>query len=336
MAVKDIIERHIPGPPKVFVSSDGESIKMGRDWLETVLKALGTCKAEVVVCSPKSVTRPWLNLEAGAALIRGIPVIPACHSGMAPPGLPLPLLLRQTSELTEIGGVERICRDLAGALHLGTAEIDFTRSVATIKGFEERYMFWDRCNAAFAAIAAAHPKIIALLRCHSCLEVDLPQRSAASIEDVLPFLRSNELLDFRSVGRSGAWHQKDLKNPADSGVGGTYLRVQDPEALEARCGYGVGSLQASGAATGCRNRISARLDGTPLCQVNHNSKPMDYNMKYKIEDWVGFKVTIPVSQQPKNKWGAKHTEKYTFSFGCCETGTVTLNPTQSSILYFIL
>ncbi|MGO8927109.1 MAG: hypothetical protein ACLQU3_09500 [Limisphaerales bacterium] len=34
-------------------------------------------------------------------------------------------------------------------------------------------------------------------------------------------------------------------------------------------------------------------------------------MKYKIEDWVGFKVTIPVSQQPKNKWGAKHTEKYT-------------------------
>ncbi|MGO8927110.1 MAG: toll/interleukin-1 receptor domain-containing protein [Limisphaerales bacterium] len=256
MAVKDIIERHIPGPPKVFVSSDGESIKMGRDWLETVLKALGTCKAEVVVCSPKSVTRPWLNLEAGAALIRGIPVIPACHSGMAPPGLPLPLLLRQTSELTEIGGVERICRDLAGALHLGTAEIDFTRSVATIKGFEERYMFWDRCNAAFAAIAAAHPKIIALLRCHSCLEVDLPQRSAASIEDVLPFLRSNELLDFRSVGRSGAWHQKDLKNPADSGVGGTY------------CGYRILKLSKLDVVMGSvRFRPAAQQPGAAIASL---------------------------------------------------------------------
>lgn len=57
-ALKELIEHHFPGPPKVFVSSDGESIKMGRDWLETVLKALRTCKAEIVVCSQKSVARP--------------------------------------------------------------------------------------------------------------------------------------------------------------------------------------------------------------------------------------------------------------------------------------
>ena len=31
IALKELIEQHFPGPPKVFVSSDGESIKMGRD-----------------------------------------------------------------------------------------------------------------------------------------------------------------------------------------------------------------------------------------------------------------------------------------------------------------
>jgi TIR domain len=55
-ALKDVIEQHFPGPSKVFVSSDGESIKMGRDWLDKVFSALRTCEAQIVVCSPKSVT----------------------------------------------------------------------------------------------------------------------------------------------------------------------------------------------------------------------------------------------------------------------------------------
>ena len=31
ISLKELIEQHFPGPPKIFVSSDGESIKMGRD-----------------------------------------------------------------------------------------------------------------------------------------------------------------------------------------------------------------------------------------------------------------------------------------------------------------
>jgi hypothetical protein len=217
IALKELIEQHFSGPPRVFVSSDGESIKMGRDWLETVLKALRTCKAEIVVCSPKSVARPWVNLEAGAVLVRGVPVIPACHSGMTPAGLPLPLLLRQTARLTEIAGIERICGDLAEALHLGKPELGFAGFVGQIKAFEERYTFWDRCDSAFAVIASAHPKIIPLLRSHSCLDMDLAERSIAAIEGVLPFLRSNQLLDFCRTGRDTCWGPTEPAGLMDDG-----------------------------------------------------------------------------------------------------------------------
>ena len=106
-ALKELVKDNFPQTLDIFVSSDGESIKMGRDWLDKVLKALRSCVVQIIICSPKSVTREWINLEAGAALARDIPIIPACHSGMIPIKLPVPLLLRQTAKLTDIEGMKK-------------------------------------------------------------------------------------------------------------------------------------------------------------------------------------------------------------------------------------
>jgi hypothetical protein len=201
-ALKKLIEDHFPQPLNIFVSSDGESIKMGRDWLNTVLKALRTCPVQIIICSSKSVTREWVNLEVGAALSRDIPIIPACHSGMTPSKLPIPLLLRQTARLTDIDGMKKIVGDLAEVLGVSAPDIDFATFVAGIKAFEDRYTFWDECNSAFGIIGSVHPKIIPLLRSNFRLDMDLPENSINSIERVLPFLRSNELLNFRRIGRS--------------------------------------------------------------------------------------------------------------------------------------
>lgn len=79
---KSLIEENFLGMIEVFVSSDGSSVKMGEKWLNDISDALERCAVEIVICSPISVRRPWINFEAGAGWVRGIPVIPLCHSGM--------------------------------------------------------------------------------------------------------------------------------------------------------------------------------------------------------------------------------------------------------------
>jgi TIR domain len=202
VALKKLIKENFPQTLNIFVSSDGESIKMGRDWLNKVLKDLRSCAAQIIICSPKSVTREWINLEAGAALCRDIPIIPACHSGMIPIKLPIPLLLRQTAKLTDIEGMKKVIGDLAEVLNVNHPNIDFTKFVTGIKEFEDRYTFWDECNLAFGIIASIDSKIIPYLHSHSYLDIDLPEKSICAIEPLIPFLRSKELLNLRRTGRN--------------------------------------------------------------------------------------------------------------------------------------
>jgi hypothetical protein len=103
----------------VFVSSDGESISAGDDWLESINKALEQSSAMLILCSPSSIRRPWINFEAGAAWMRKIPLIPLCHAGLTPGDLPAPLSFRQGLLLTDPRGLRqlyvRIARELGCA-----------------------------------------------------------------------------------------------------------------------------------------------------------------------------------------------------------------------------
>ena len=79
----------------------------------------------VVLCSPESIARPWINFEAGAAWVKGIPLIPACHQGLAPRQLPVPLSLRQGVSLSEVDGVSRLYDRLAVTLRCRVPQRDF-------------------------------------------------------------------------------------------------------------------------------------------------------------------------------------------------------------------
>src|ERR1700722_15407363 len=82
--LKTALVRDFLGLLDVFVSSDTESIAAGAEWLRSIEKALHDCAVFVVLCSPESVRRPWINFEAGAAWMRDIPLIPVCHAGLLP------------------------------------------------------------------------------------------------------------------------------------------------------------------------------------------------------------------------------------------------------------
>jgi len=91
--IAEALKKHLEEdfePLKVFVST--VSISAGEDWLKGLKKALEEARVELVLCSRVSVTRPWVNFEAGAGWIRrNIRMIPVCHSGIKPVDLPVPL-----------------------------------------------------------------------------------------------------------------------------------------------------------------------------------------------------------------------------------------------------
>ena len=79
--------------------------------------SLTTSSLLMILCSPTSIKRPWVNFEAGAAWMREIPLWPLCHAGLKPSDLPLPLSLHQGLALEDPAGVRllysRVARLLA-------------------------------------------------------------------------------------------------------------------------------------------------------------------------------------------------------------------------------
>jgi len=139
LELKNLIEAEFLGMIEIFVSSDSDSISLGENWLNKILNALKRCVIEIVICSPKSVDKSWINFEAGAGCIRDIPVIPLCHSGMEPADLPFPLKLLQAATATEESSLKQVFPILARAIGANTPDADLSIFISKVKNFELGY-----------------------------------------------------------------------------------------------------------------------------------------------------------------------------------------------------
>ena len=86
--LRDWIESTFLGQCEVFASSDRENLPAGHNWIGEIDQALHSALAFVVLCSPASLMRPWINVQTGWAWIKGLPVMPICHSGLKKNDLP--------------------------------------------------------------------------------------------------------------------------------------------------------------------------------------------------------------------------------------------------------
>lgn len=93
--LKEWLESTFSGHCSVFVSSNIEDLPPGVKWLDQIDKALSETAILLIICSPKSLSRPWINFEAGCGWIKRIPVVPLCHSGIKKSNLPQPLAMLQ-------------------------------------------------------------------------------------------------------------------------------------------------------------------------------------------------------------------------------------------------
>ena len=122
-----------------FVSSDQTSIGAGARWLDEVEDALRNSDLLLVLCSKESVSRPWVNFEAGAVWLTGVPVVPVCHSGMTPSDLPVPLSFLQAIRAREPDDLRKLYDRIAATVGLQVPSTDFREAADAFGLIESRH-----------------------------------------------------------------------------------------------------------------------------------------------------------------------------------------------------
>src|SRR5689334_12852520 len=115
----DLLKRHLVhdfiGLVDVFESSDRLSIPAGAKWLTEVMEGLKRADLHLILCSQDSTSRPWIQFEAGAAHLRGIPIIPLCHGGLTCAQLPVPLSEYEGIQASQPEGLRALYAAVASA-----------------------------------------------------------------------------------------------------------------------------------------------------------------------------------------------------------------------------
>lgn len=138
LVLRDWLESSFPDLCEVFVSTDPSCLPVGAKWLDHIDRALEEAVVLVVLCSSRSLPRPWINFEAGCAWRQRIAIIPICHSGVTPKTLPAPLREFQALDLGSGGFAENLIRGIGKHLGLRTyPRIDFARMTKALLEAEQ-------------------------------------------------------------------------------------------------------------------------------------------------------------------------------------------------------
>jgi len=140
-AIKIQIDAAFIGLIDVYVSSDGTSIAVGDNWMNSVVSNLQQADIFIILCSQYSLDRPWINLELGAALTRGKTVIPLCHTDLRAAQLVRrPLSDFEALNASDPHGLKSLFAKLAAALGSRLPAIDWIKLVSDVQAFEHRYL----------------------------------------------------------------------------------------------------------------------------------------------------------------------------------------------------
>lgn len=203
LELKALLEDSFLGMMDIFVSSDDTSISVGTRWLDNISNSLGNCSIELILCSPKSVKRPWINFEAGAGWVRNIPVVPLCHSGMEPAKLPVTLNLLQAMKLSEISGLKLLLPLLSNAIGSKEPKVDFSDFVSKVKDFEQNYTFWDECNNYFEKLLKIDSDLVNVLKQGKNIQLDLRESQINYLEQLVEeFFNPHDLIKFIRTGNT--------------------------------------------------------------------------------------------------------------------------------------
>lgn len=100
------------GDVSTFVASRPGDLRADEDWLRGIERALQDADAYIVVLTPESILRPWVNFESGAAWFSKRQLIFVRIRALAPDEIPLPISSRQVYALDDIDQLRAIFQAL--------------------------------------------------------------------------------------------------------------------------------------------------------------------------------------------------------------------------------
>lgn len=112
MFLKKNLEDLYPENIDIFLASDGESVRPGDDWYDSILKNIRGIDYFLVLLPSFHVSQ-WVMFEAGAAVIQEAKVIPLRYYGLNADFVPRPLMQKQSIDLTNKIEVEELLKRLA-------------------------------------------------------------------------------------------------------------------------------------------------------------------------------------------------------------------------------
>lgn len=121
----NLFQTHYRNAFEIFVSSHEKmGVQSGTSINTTVIENLKRCKIILVCCCSASIDKPWIHFEAGAGVVRGIPVVPVCYGGMQFGNLPSTLSGQSGLNMSDQDDIVKLNGAIATTFNLGIAELD--------------------------------------------------------------------------------------------------------------------------------------------------------------------------------------------------------------------
>ena len=106
--LKELFIAKTGGSLQVFLSSDGQSIPFGRNWVHSIEHALNDSALMFVFLTPESVDSSWIYFESGFAYSRGAEVVPVGFMGLDIASVRPPLSLLQGFNIRSEEGLDNL------------------------------------------------------------------------------------------------------------------------------------------------------------------------------------------------------------------------------------
>jgi len=103
---------------EVFLSSDGQSIPLGRNWVSRIEEALSRSAVMFVFLTPSSIQSDWLYFESGFSYAREIRVVPVALPGVDLEAIGPPLGLLQGFNVRSSDGLNNLIAVINEEFHV--------------------------------------------------------------------------------------------------------------------------------------------------------------------------------------------------------------------------
>ncbi|MHB8648260.1 MAG: toll/interleukin-1 receptor domain-containing protein [Thermomicrobiales bacterium] len=157
--VKRRIDAAFQGNVNVFHSSNNETNPRGTDFLAIIRAALDEAEVALILCSKESITRPWINFEAGVAWYKGIPMMPVCHTDLTVSTLPQPYSRQGAVNANDARHLRDMYEVIARARGSALPNEDFDTFADDVQSFEEEYGLIARVRDDVQALIGIEPTI---------------------------------------------------------------------------------------------------------------------------------------------------------------------------------